>query len=48
MIKISILYPNKKGSRFDMDYYLNTHMPMSIGRLSEAPKDSRVFLSSKA
>jgi len=28
MIKISILYPNT--GRFDMDYYLNTHMPRSI------------------
>lgn len=30
MIKISILYPNRKGNRFDMNYYLNIHMPMSI------------------
>jgi uncharacterized protein (TIGR02118 family) len=34
MIKISILYPNLPGSRFDLTYYLNTHMPMSIERLS--------------
>lgn len=33
MIKISILYPN--GGRFDMDYYLNTHMPRSIALLSK-------------
>ncbi len=31
MIRISILYPNE-GS-FDMDYYLENHMPMSIKRL---------------
>ena len=37
MIKISILYPNIPGSRFDMRYYLDTHMPMSIERLSAAP-----------
>ena len=36
MIKISILYPNRKGSRFDMNYYLNTHMPMSLERLGAA------------
>jgi uncharacterized protein (TIGR02118 family) len=36
MIKISILYPNRTGSRFDMHYYLNTHMPMSIERLGAA------------
>ena len=36
MIKISILYPNTQNTRFDMDYYLNTHMPMSIERLSRS------------
>ena len=36
MTKISILYPNREGSRFDMNYYLNIHMPMSIERLSSA------------
>ena len=33
MVKISILYPNKENARFDMDYYLNQHMPMSIDLL---------------
>lgn len=28
MVRINILYP--LGGRFDMDYYLNTHMPRSI------------------
>jgi uncharacterized protein (TIGR02118 family) len=32
MIKISILYPNI--GKFDMDYYLDTHMPRSIELLS--------------
>ena len=32
MVKISILYPNK--GTFDMEYYLNTHMPRSIALLS--------------
>lgn len=32
MVKISILYPNT--GRFDMDYYLSTHMSMSIKRIS--------------
>lgn len=36
MVKISIMYPNEADSRFDMDYYLNTHMPMSIERLGVA------------
>jgi uncharacterized protein (TIGR02118 family) len=29
MIRVSILYPNAAGSRFDLDYYLNTHLPMT-------------------
>jgi uncharacterized protein (TIGR02118 family) len=29
MIRLNILYPNTPGSRFDMDYYLGTHMPMA-------------------
>lgn len=37
MVKISIMYPNTKNARFDMNYYLNTHMPMSIAKLSVAP-----------
>ena len=36
MIKVSILYPNTPASRFDMSYYLKTHMPLSIERLSAA------------
>lgn len=34
MVRISILYPNKKGARFDFSYYVETHMPMSINLLS--------------
>lgn len=33
MIRVSILYPNNKGARFDLAYYVGTHMPMSIERL---------------
>lgn len=28
MIKVSILYPNSTGIRFDMGYYLGKHMPL--------------------
>ena len=28
MIRVSILYPNEEGKKFDWDYYLNKHMPM--------------------
>ncbi len=36
MFNISSIYPNKEGIKFDFDYYLNTHMPMSIELLSKA------------
>jgi uncharacterized protein (TIGR02118 family) len=38
MIKITILYPNNKDAHFDFDYYLNTHMPLSIKLLSAHPE----------
>jgi uncharacterized protein (TIGR02118 family) len=38
MVKISVFYPNKPGSRFDVEYYLNTHMPMSARLLGPAIK----------
>ena len=28
MIKVSVFYPNEEGKKFDMDYYLNSHIPM--------------------
>ena len=28
MIKVSVLYPNEEGKSFDLDYYMNKHMPM--------------------
>jgi len=34
VIKISIFYSTAKGSRFDFDYYLTKHMPVSIEKLS--------------
>jgi uncharacterized protein (TIGR02118 family) len=37
MTKISILYPNDKSARFDLRYYVETHMPLSISLLSAHP-----------
>lgn len=37
MVKISIMYPHAPDQTFDMAYYLQTHMPMSIGWLSAHP-----------
>lgn len=28
MVKISVLYPNRPGSHFDMAYYCSKHIPM--------------------
>ena len=28
MIKVSVLYPNEEGKKFDMNYYCETHMPL--------------------
>ena len=37
MVKISILYPHSPDATFDMEYYLRTHMPMSLERLRTHP-----------
>jgi uncharacterized protein (TIGR02118 family) len=37
MVKVSVLYPNAKGSRFDLRYYVDQHMPLSIELLSKHP-----------
>jgi uncharacterized protein (TIGR02118 family) len=36
LIKVSVLYPNTAGCKFDMDYYLNRHMPMVQQKLGPA------------
>jgi uncharacterized protein (TIGR02118 family) len=38
VIKVSVLYPNTAGCRFDMNYYLNRHMPMVQQKLGAACK----------
>jgi uncharacterized protein (TIGR02118 family) len=42
MIKISVFYPNNEGSKFDIDYYCNTHMPMVRQKLGAACKGAAV------
>ena len=37
MTKISVLYPNHKGARFDVRYYLDRHVPRSIELLGSHP-----------
>jgi uncharacterized protein (TIGR02118 family) len=38
MIKVSVLYANKEGAKFDMDYYCKSHMPMVRQKLGAACK----------
>lgn len=38
MIKVSVLYPNSEGSRFDMEYYCTRHMTMIQEKLGAACK----------
>jgi uncharacterized protein (TIGR02118 family) len=42
MIKVSVLYPNEKGKRFDMDYYLKSHIPMVQEKVGAALKGGAV------
>ena len=38
MIKVSVLYPQKDGASFDINYYVNSHMPMVRQKLGAACK----------
>jgi uncharacterized protein (TIGR02118 family) len=38
MIKVSVMYPNNAGARFDHDYYRDKHMPMLKEKMGEACK----------
>jgi uncharacterized protein (TIGR02118 family) len=42
MIKVSVLYPNKPGSRFDMTYYVGQHMPLAMRLLSKGLRKTEV------
>ena len=38
MIKVSVMYPNKPGMRFDHDYYRTKHLPLIKSRMGAALK----------
>jgi uncharacterized protein (TIGR02118 family) len=38
MIKVSVLYPNNPDSKFDVDYFINTHIPLVQSKLGAACK----------
>ena len=42
MIKVSVMYPSGAGSKFDMTYYLNSHIPMVRQKLGAAIRGASV------
>ena len=36
MIKVSVMYSNTQGARFDHEYYRDKHMPLVKARMGEA------------
>ena len=38
MIKVSVMYPNQPGVRFDHDYYRTKHLPLIKSRMGAALK----------
>ena len=38
MIKVTVMYPNGPGAKFDMNYYVKKHMPMVQQRCGAACK----------
>ncbi len=43
MIRVSVMYPRTEGASFDMDYYVNKHMPMVAERCGDALKGMTVL-----
>ncbi len=48
MISVLVLYPNKPGSRFDMDYYVNRHLKLVRDRLEPAGMRSMTIITEAA
>ena len=38
MIKVSVMYPNTPGARFNHEYYRDKHMPLVKARMGESCK----------
>ncbi|HEX6002024.1 MAG TPA: EthD family reductase [Hyphomicrobiaceae bacterium] len=36
MVRVTVLYPNEPGKRFDHGYYANKHLPMVMERLKSS------------
>jgi len=42
MTKVTALYPNSEGKKFDIDYYINKHVPMVTKILGDAMIDAEI------
>jgi uncharacterized protein (TIGR02118 family) len=42
MMKVTVLYPNGEGKKFDMDYYANKHFPLLKKIFGEAMKSTAI------
>lgn len=42
MIKVSVMYPHSATAKFDIDYYVKSHMPMVKSKLGPALKSMAV------
>ncbi len=42
MIKVTVMYPNTPGARFDHEYYRDKHMPLLKSRMGEICKSYTV------
>lgn len=42
MTKVSVFYPNGEGKTFDMDYYINKHMPLIAALLGDVLKTTTI------
>ena len=48
MICLTILYPNGPNATFNLDYYLNTHTPMAVNRMTPLGLKRMEILSGSA
>ncbi|GAA6136216.1 EthD family reductase [Oceaniserpentilla sp. 4NH20-0058] len=42
MIRVSVMYPNSESATFDIEYYINSHIPMVNELLGDAVKSGAV------
>ena len=42
MVKLSVMYPHKEGSKFDLDYYLTKHFDLVQTKFGGLMKDAYV------